>query len=55
MLYEVITFGYERSEIKNLNGWLNLIHPEDKNTVEKKLQKHFKGDSSHFICEYRIV
>jgi PAS domain S-box-containing protein len=47
-------FGYERSEIKNLNGWLNLIHPEDKNAVEKKLQKHFKGDSSHFICEYRI-
>jgi PAS domain S-box-containing protein len=47
-------FGYENGDINELEGWLNLIHIDDKNIVEKRLDEHLDGKSEHFICEYRI-
>jgi len=47
-------FGYDKSDIKDMQAWLDLIHPDDKVLVEKELNRHFKNENSHFICEYRI-
>ncbi|PLY06413.1 MAG: hypothetical protein C0625_09755 [Arcobacter sp.] len=47
-------FGYINGDINNLDEWLALIHPDDKEYVEKKLKDHISGNSEHFIAEYRI-
>ena len=47
-------FGYKNGDINDLDEWLELIHPDDKESVEKKLEDHISGKSGHFIAEYRI-
>ena len=32
---------------------MERIHPDDKESVEKKLKDHISGKSGHFIAEYR--
>ncbi len=47
-------FGYERCNVKNLDEWLSLIHDDDRVKVKQKFEKHLKGESTHFLCEYRL-
>ncbi len=47
--------GYEKEELENTQRqWKNLIHPEDKEKVLKKLRRHFKGEEKLFKAEYRL-
>ncbi len=47
-------FGYKNGDVNTLDEWLNLIHVDDRESVEKRLNEHFKGKSEHYIAEYRI-
>jgi diguanylate cyclase (GGDEF)-like protein/PAS domain S-box-containing protein len=48
--------GYNECQIgSSLVEWFGRIHPADREQVEKKISEHFKGESSHFECEYRIL
>ncbi len=47
-------FGYERGFVKNFNEWLNLIHDNDRGKVKQRFEEHLKGQSAHFLCEYRL-
>lgn len=49
-------FGLEDlSAIKNINGWLQNLHPEDRERVANKLKKHFHQRQTHWQDEYRFV
>ncbi len=47
-------FGYKDGDVNTLDEWFNLIHEDDKQSVQKKFDEHVSGESEHFICEYRI-
>ncbi len=48
--------GYSEGQIGNLPAdWFARIHPADKEQVEKILDRHIAGMSTHFECEYRIM
>ncbi len=38
-----------------LEDWLNLVHPEDKEVVEKELLKNIKGGSKYYSTEHRLM
>ncbi len=41
-------FGYEDGDINTLMQWLDLIHEDDREFVENKLNNHIEGSSEHF-------
>ena len=47
-------FGYKRSDIRNFDQWLDLVHIDDKEKVLDEYKKHINKKSEHFICEYRL-
>jgi len=47
-------FKYEDGDINTLDEWFNIIHKDDVSIVKKKFEAHLRGESEHFICEYRI-
>uniref|UniRef100_UPI0040478D56 PAS domain-containing sensor histidine kinase n=1 Tax=Aliarcobacter sp. TaxID=2321116 RepID=UPI0040478D56 len=47
-------FGYKRSDIRNFDQWLDLVHTDDKEKVLDEYEKHINKKSEHFICEYRL-
>lgn len=47
-------FGYKRGDINTYDDWLNLIHKDDRENVEKIMQEHKSGLRDHFIAEFRI-
>uniref|UniRef100_UPI0040483A73 PAS domain-containing sensor histidine kinase n=1 Tax=Aliarcobacter sp. TaxID=2321116 RepID=UPI0040483A73 len=47
-------FGYKRSDIRNFDQWLDLVHTDDKEKVLDEYKKHINKKSEHFICEYRL-
>ena len=50
--YHRIT-GHEPEELASLDGWLGLVHPEDKEIARGHVERLFAGQES--TCEYRIV
>jgi PAS domain S-box-containing protein len=46
--------GYKRNQILRFSDWFDLVHPEDKNSVEKIFEKIFLMKSDTFIGEYRL-
>ncbi|MDX1808912.1 MAG: PAS domain-containing protein [Sulfurospirillaceae bacterium] len=47
-------FGYKRGEIDSYDDWLNLIHKDDRDNVEKVMKEHKLGLRDHFIAEFRV-
>jgi diguanylate cyclase (GGDEF)-like protein/PAS domain S-box-containing protein len=48
--------GYSDRQIGNSpTDWFSRIHPGDKEQVERLLNQHLNGTSSHFETEYRIL
>ncbi len=47
-------YGYERGDIKSFDDWLELVHPDEKELVQRKFKEHLEGLSEHLICEYRL-
>jgi len=50
---------YEKFDIdihnSTLEGWIKLIHPEDRERVENELKKYSEGLISYYRLEYRIL
>jgi PAS domain S-box-containing protein len=48
--------GYNRAEMEGTNndGWLRLMHPEDRLRAEQRMQAHFRGETPHYECELRV-
>ncbi len=47
--------GYEENEIEpSLHAWLELIHEEDRERVDRKLRDHLAGKTALFEDTYRI-
>ncbi len=47
-------FGYKRGDINSYEGWLDLIHKDDRDNVIKKMYEHTSGELEHFMAEYRL-
>jgi len=46
--------GYELKDIEqNADSFFNIIHPEDKNRVEKKLDRYLKNEDKEYSIEFR--
>ncbi len=47
--------GYHPGEIHSYDGWIDLIHPEDRDRVLDAIAQHTRApQSQHMICEYRL-
>lgn len=47
--------GYREDELdNNLNTWTSLVHPDDKNSVQKKVQDYIAGRADAFEVEMRM-
>ncbi|MCF8242077.1 MAG: PAS domain S-box protein [Melioribacteraceae bacterium] len=53
MLDEI--FGIDNSHKHDLIGWLDLIHPEDRQTMSDYLVNHVLKENNDFNREYRII
>lgn len=47
--------GFKKEELENtLATWENLVHEQDKEKIESKLNDHFQGKDDLYICEHRL-
>lgn len=48
-------FGYpEKETVVPADSWLSMLHPEDIEATQQKLQDYLDGKTPEFICEYRV-
>ncbi len=40
--------------LNTMAAWLERIHPADTSELEDALQRHLRGETEHFDCEYRV-
>lgn len=48
-------FGISKDYIRNVEGWLNLVHKDDRERMLDHLQNHVIAGQNPFDAEYRIV
>lgn len=49
------SLGYKWKEVKpHVDFWKSIVHPRDLPTVMKKIEEHFEGKTSVYICENRL-
>jgi diguanylate cyclase (GGDEF)-like protein/PAS domain S-box-containing protein len=48
-------FGIDRAYPRSIQGWLNLVHPDDREIMAHYLQEHVIAQRKAFDHEYRIV
>jgi PAS domain S-box-containing protein len=48
-------FGIDSSFPRNIEAWISLIHPDDKEKTADHLQNHVMAKGNPFDAEYRIV
>ncbi len=48
-------FGIDENYNKNIEGWLNLIHPDFKTIMKNYLEEEVIGKNSKFNKEYKII
>ncbi|MEZ5070987.1 MAG: PAS domain S-box protein [Bacteroidales bacterium] len=48
-------FGIEKPYSRTVEGWLDLVHPGDRDRVERYFQDEVTGKHREFDLEYRIV
>lgn len=49
-------FGYQPEEISaDAAEWMKRIHPDDRSSVDRELQRHFSGESGGYRSEHRIL
>lgn len=46
--------GYKTNSIK-AKSWMRLIHPADREEYKLRLRRHFKGETSSFFAECRLM
>lgn len=48
-------FGIDEHYNRNIQGWLDLVHPEDRKMMEQYLTEEVIGQGKPFVMEYRII
>jgi PAS domain S-box-containing protein len=48
-------FGIDASFPKTVEGWLSIIHPDDKEAMQDHLLNHVLRDKNKFDMQYRII
>lgn len=48
-------FGLKADDVKDMNGWLDLIHPDDRDAMRLYLTEHVIRNKNNFEKEYRII
>ena len=48
-------FGIDSAYPKNFQGWLDIIHPDDQETMKRYLIEHVVKNKNAFEKEYRII
>ncbi|HEY9222014.1 MAG TPA: PAS domain S-box protein [Lutibacter sp.] len=48
-------FGIDEAYPKNFKGWLQIVHPEDLQMMERYLEKNITENREEFNKEYRII
>ncbi len=51
---EMVGFPLEDLEPVTRQTWWNLMHPEDQHPAQELLDRHLKGESSHYDFDYRL-
>lgn len=50
--YEIT--GYNKEDLEVIESWETLLHPEDKNVIQKIIFEHKKNKTPFYQCEYRL-
>jgi len=48
-------FGIGKDYNRSIQGWLDLVHPEDREMMEQYLTEEVIGHGKPFVMEYRII
>ena len=48
-------FGIGTNYVRDFDGWLHLVHPEDREAIRDHLQQHVLTECNPFHQEYRII
>jgi PAS domain S-box-containing protein len=48
-------FGIDSEYIRNVQGWLDLVHPDDRDMMNQYLREEVIAKRNHFSKEYRII
>lgn len=51
---EMLGYTLKALEPQNVETWKKLIHDDDNDTITKKLDKHFSGESDMYEAEFRM-
>jgi PAS domain S-box-containing protein len=46
--------GYSYDEISAFDAWMNIVHPDDVETMHQAFQRHVDRETPFYSCEYRI-
>jgi len=48
-------FGIDKSYIRSIQGWLDIVHPGDRDRMDKYLREEVISRRKPFLMEYRII
>ena len=48
-------FGIDKNYTRSVQGWLDIVHPDDRDTLDQYLRKEVITERKHFSKEYRII
>ena len=47
--------GYDEDFLADTDGWLKLVHADDRIAYNSAVAQHLKGKTGFFYCEYRVL
>lgn len=47
--------GYDEDFLADTDGWLTLVHPDDRAAYNRAVAEHLKGKTVFFYSEYRVL
>lgn len=51
---EIVGYTLQELEPTSIDTWYNLVHPNDLAVSEERLQAHFAGETTYYVCEVRM-
>ncbi|NVN92562.1 MAG: PocR ligand-binding domain-containing protein [Desulfuromonadales bacterium] len=48
-------FGIDKDYIRDVQGWLDIVHPDDRDMMDRYLREEVISKRKHFSKEYRII
>ncbi len=48
-------FGIDDDYVRNIEGWLDIVHPDDRNLMDRYLREEVISNQKPFSMEYRII